>query len=155
MPHREYSEGKKTKSKGKPRGRPFSQGSVPHNKPKFNSEVLDAPGNKIGDEGGFIDMPTVIDASFFDYENQASKNTTVSDAEMKKIIENEVANLTLIESVDFTNGKNKLSVRLSKKSNRLYRLQIFLNDQTEIRPTTYNGSTTANSVWSLLKGVMK
>ena len=59
------------------------------------------------------------------------------------------------ESVEFKNGENILAIKLFKKANRLYRLQIFLNDTIEIRNTTYNGSSTALNFWNLLKEVMK
>lgn len=62
----------------------------------------------------------------------------------------------VIDSIDFYNGKNKLSIRLSKKIlNRGYRIQIFLNDENEIRSSTYNGQGPANSFWKLLKGSIK
>jgi hypothetical protein len=59
--------------------------------------------------------------------------------------------LELVERIDFKNGKNVLSIRFSKRTNRLYRMQVFLNDETEIRPVTYTGSSQANGYWGLLK----
>jgi hypothetical protein len=59
------------------------------------------------------------------------------------------------QSIDFSNGKNTLSVRYRKCSNRQFRIQIFLNDTIEIRPVSYTGSSTGNAFWALIKGVMK
>jgi len=69
---------------------------------------------------------------------------------------NETDNV-VIESIDFISKdeKNKLSIKYSKKSNRSFRIQIFLNDEQELRPVTYTGSSTGNTFWSLLKGALK
>jgi hypothetical protein len=58
---------------------------------------------------------------------------------------------TEIDFLEFEKGKNKLKISLFKKHNRMFRIQIFLNDHTEIRPTTYTGSSMALSFWNLLK----
>jgi hypothetical protein len=63
--------------------------------------------------------------------------------------------VTLIESMDFTNGENKLSIRFSKKNNRMFNIKILLNEENEIRPVTYNGSGTAYGFWNLLKKSLK
>lgn len=63
----------------------------------------------------------------------------------------------LIESLDFftADGKNKMSIKYSKKSNRSFRIQMYLNDEQEMRPVSYTGSSTGNTFWALLKGAMK
>ena len=63
--------------------------------------------------------------------------------------------LELIECIDFINGSNKLSLRFSKKPNRMYRIQVMLNDEHEVRPVTYSGTSTGTTFWNLLKGVLK
>lgn len=63
----------------------------------------------------------------------------------------------LIESLDFftADGKNKMSIKYSKKSNRSFRIQMFLNDDQEMRPVSYTGSSTGNTFWALLKGALR
>ena len=63
--------------------------------------------------------------------------------------------LELMDSIPFKNGKNTLTIKYSKRNNRQFRIQIFLNDECEIRPVTYTGSQTGNAFWGLIKGVMK
>jgi hypothetical protein len=63
--------------------------------------------------------------------------------------------LELIEKIEFSNGPNKLIIKYSKKHNRMYRIQVFLNDEFEVRPVTYSGSSAGNSFWNLLKGALK
>ena len=66
----------------------------------------------------------------------------------------EAKELDLIESIDFKNGENTLSIRFSKRHNRMFRIQVFLNNKNEIRPVTYTGASTGYSFWALLKGAM-
>jgi vacuolar-type H+-ATPase subunit I/STV1 len=63
--------------------------------------------------------------------------------------------LETIENLDFFSGKNKLSIRFSKRHNRMYRIQVFLNDTIQIMPVTYNGVSTGLAFWNLLKGALK
>ena len=63
--------------------------------------------------------------------------------------------LELIETLDFKNGENSLSIRFSKKHNRMFRIQVFLNGVSEIRPVTYTGASTGYGLWNLLKGSLK
>jgi hypothetical protein len=63
--------------------------------------------------------------------------------------------LELIEKLEFSNGKNTLSIRFSKRHNRMYRIQIFLNDEIEVRPVTYTGASTGCGFWKLLKGALR
>lgn len=80
--------------------------------------------------------------------NNAQELKTEEKPEVNKDLE-------LVESLDFMNGANKLSIRFSKKHNRMYRIQIFLNDELEVRNVTYSGVSTGKTVWDLMKGVMK
>jgi len=48
-----------------------------------------------------------------------------------------------------------LSIRFSAVNNRRYRIQVFLNDETEVRPVTYQGSSSGYAFWKLLKGALK
>lgn len=61
----------------------------------------------------------------------------------------------LVDNISFSDGKNTLKIVFIKKQNRMYRIQIFLNDNMEIRPATYTGSNTAEMFWKLLKGSLK
>lgn len=70
-------------------------------------------------------------------------------------IEKNENKLNLLDSLEFKNGENKISINLIKRSNNSYRIQIFLNEKNEIRPTTYNGSSMAFAYWDLLKGTLK
>lgn len=63
--------------------------------------------------------------------------------------------LETVESIEFVREGNKIELRFSKSSNRLFRIQIFLNGQIEIRPVTYTGASTGYSFWNMLKGIMK
>ena len=73
----------------------------------------------------------------------------------RDIRQNPMADLTPVEAIEFTNGKNKLKILLSKKHNRMYRVQIFLNDSVEIRPATYTGFAPASTFWGFLKEITK
>lgn len=158
----------RTKPKGKPRGRPFFKGYTPHNKGKPNATLLDDPGHQIGAEGGIIATPS--SSSIVEPLNASdginlqlppkvveavTKLTETRMEEQEQKQGEPLAPLQLIESIEFTNGKNKVSLRLSKRHNRLYRVQIFLNDSMELRPSTYNGASTAYSFWNVLKEIMK
>ncbi len=66
-----------------------------------------------------------------------------------------VKNSKLVEQLEFHNGKNILSIRYSERTNRMFRIQVFLNNEIEIRPMTYVGSSSGNAFWNLLKGAMK
>lgn len=61
----------------------------------------------------------------------------------------------LVDSIQFKNGENTLSIHLVKKTNRIFCVQIFLNHDIEIRPVTYGGNYAANSFWNYLKGQIK
>lgn len=74
----------------------------------------------------------------------------IISAENKGSVESDV-----IDSIDFKNGENTLSIKFIQNYNRTYRIQMFLNDKIEIRNVTYSGNNTANNFWSLLKGNLK
>jgi len=73
----------------------------------------------------------------------------------KDIRQNPMADLIPVEAIEFTNGKNTLKILLSRRHNRMYRVQIFLNDSVEIRPTTYTGFAPASTFWGFLKEITK
>ena len=64
-------------------------------------------------------------------------------------------NNKIMEKLDFLLGENILSICLICQENKVYRLQIFMNDSTEIRNVTYPGNSSAYAYWNLLKGSMK
>ncbi len=160
--------------KAKPRGRPFQKG---HTIRKTKNAINDTTGHSSGNEGGVV--APALKSAIVEPENdgillqlpklvmeamdktlkenmetpQQEKEGGYIDLSEKEM--NEILPLTLIETMDFTSGENKLSIRFSKKNNRMFRIQIFLNDENEIRPVTYNGSSTAYGFWNLLKKSLK
>jgi len=149
----------------KPRGKPFPKG---HKKGSHDIKEEFASRSAISDEGGIVDpapqklngepmeqeksvlheLPRLIVETIEHNLKEPMNNTQEITPEPKKDLE-------LIESLDFMNGENKLSIRFSKKHNRMYRIQIFLNDELEVRNVTYSGVSTGKTVWDLMKGVMR
>lgn len=165
MVHREPSEG----SKNKPRGRPFAKGN---HKGKLRNEILVTSGLESSIEGGIIAPPleTPIIEPANEILNQLPRLVMeTTDHMLKETLEGKqveapqalevkkepLKELELVESLDFMNGTNKLSIRFSKRHNRMYRIQVFLNDEHEIRQVTYNGVATGTTFWNLIKGLMK
>ena len=174
MLHKEPGKRKKLK----PRGRPFTKGNK---RGKSQNEILDSSGFESGIEGGTLDKvepPEMglsegsFDGVFFQISHSAKesidkvlkdcmeKNEDSHIEEVKEQSEKEGAKketkeLETIESIDFKRGENVLSIRFSKRHNRMYRIQIFLNNDLEIRPVTYTGASTGNAFWNLLKGALK
>lgn len=166
MVHKEPSERKK----GKPRGRPFPSGSK-RAKPKDG--LLDAPGSKSGIEGRVVaprpqssiveetkggkkdltKTPT-LEASAINETLKENIDSPQVEPE-KKVVDDEAKSLELIDSLEFKNGENTLTIRFSKKHNRMFRIQVFLNGESEIRPVTYTGASTGYAFWNLLKGSLK
>lgn len=147
------SEGKKNK----PRGRPFQKG---YKRGKLENGVLADSGCASSDEGGIIalnrvkfnSVPLKEEGGYLVMEtlDRGLKDAMSSPAEQKEEDENKI-----IETMDFTNGENTLSIQFSAVNNRRFRIQIFLNGDTEVRPVTYQGSTSGFAFWKLLKGVIK
>jgi hypothetical protein len=73
----------------------------------------------------------------------------------KDVSQNQLADLTPVDSIEFVNGKNTLKIVLSKKHNRMYRVQVYLNNTMEIRPATYTGYAPASTFWGFLKEITK
>lgn len=117
---------------------------------KFKTEILDTKGPETCSEGGIVirgcvteklHKPVIKKSDSIIKENLSSPEKENSDV--------------MIETLEFKNGENVLSIRFSKKNNRHLRIQVFLNDDIEIRPVSYTGSSTGNSFWNLLKGALK
>lgn len=162
MVHKTISEGQKAK----PRGRPFAKGNK---RGKLENNVLASTGLESSDEGGFIDVPE----EFMDaiHESLKIEQDPIDEQEsvlnrLPELVMNAVdrdikdvlsgsKEMELIECVDFKKGNSTLSIRFSKRHNRMYRIQIFLNDKLEIRPVTYTGSRTASAFWNLIKEAVK
>lgn len=173
MVHREPSK----REKSKPRGRPFPKGNK---RGKIKGELLDASGSEIGDEGEVIATPSHSE-NVKENNNEESdgielrlpkkametlqatlkENMSLPQEEpgesidIPQVVEDKTKELELIESIVFKNGENTLTIRFSKKHNRMFRIQVFLNDTSEIRPVTYTGASTGYSFWNLLKGALK
>jgi hypothetical protein len=105
MAHKNDSSGKKSK----PRGRPFPKNNF---KGKARGNVLDTERHK-GDA-----EPMNIETNIVIAENKEDE----TQGEVDK----------LIDSIHFSDGKNSLNITLTKKNNRLFRLQIFLNKTNNI-----------------------
>lgn len=60
----------------------------------------------------------------------------------------------LIEEIRVNDGKNEIKIELSKKHNRVFKIDVYFN-QCEIRPATYTGRSSAMNYWKLLKGLKK
>lgn len=161
MVHREPSK----REKSKIRGRPFPKGNK---RGKLENSVLDASGHKSSAERGTLDLPTksnvVEKESLLDIHSKESNiiniKPTLSDAvnnptteETKPVPDSQA--LELIEEIEFKNGENTLKITFKKKHNRMFRVQVFLNDTLEMRPATYSGATTAFAFWNLMKGSLK
>lgn len=161
-PHQRDKDEESAKSRGRPRGKPFSKGYEPHNKGKSNSTLLDdsghqndlertdvrvEPNKSIGEPAMHEIKPPdqpIVPAKIIEHGDSIS--LTKADEETKDQI---------MERIDFMNGNDKLSIIFSKRHNRSFRIQVFLNDTTEIRPTNYTGALTGYGFWNLLKGAMK
>jgi hypothetical protein len=149
------------------RGKPFEKGNQYHKKRKSQGKNMDDTGCESSVEGGVVTsnpQPSSIEALetensplqslhelVVDTTNQILSET-LSD---KKVVIDDGKGSKLVDSLDFFNGENKLSIRFSKCQNRMFRIQIFLNDEIEIRPVTYTGARTGESFWELLKGNLK
>ena len=130
MVYGNISEGKKNKV----RGRPFTKG---HKLRKSNVDILASKRSETSAEGRIV----------IDKEQEKEIITR-----KKEDIESEHE---LIESISFKNGENDLTIRFYKRTNRMYGVKIFLNENTEIRPCTYVGASTGFGFWNLLKGSLK
>ena len=155
--------------KTKPRGKPFPKG---HKKGSHAIKDELASGLATSNEGGIVDpAPQKLNVEPMEQEKSVLhelprlimetiehnlKEPMNNEQEVKTEEKPEVnKDLELVESLDFMNGANKLSIRFSKKHNRMYRIQIFLNDELEVRNVTYSGVSTGKTVWDLMKGVMR
>ena len=159
MAHSEPSEGKKYK----PRGRPFPKGNK---RGKLENSVLADSRHDSGNERGVVaPLPEQHNQEPLKPENPLSEMFTlvtntldhnIREAMETPIEEKEDSGIyKILETIDFKNGDNVLSIRFSAVNNRRYRIQVFLNDDTEVRPVTYQGSTSGNAFWKLLKGALK
>ncbi len=166
MVHRKPNEGEKSK----PRGKPFEKGNK---RGKATRKVLDDSGRESSVEGGVVaPHPLVITTHRLTDEikqvKQVDQNiTNITPEILNESVEcaeekidqiqtkEDLKDLELIDSLDFINGPNTLSIRFSKKHNRMFRIQIFLNGDNEIRPVTYAGARTGYAFWNLLKAALK
>lgn len=146
--------------KAKPRGRPFQKG---HKKGKVDGEIVDASGRETSVSGGVIaphEESLILEPVIKNLGTNPPTNKEVEQV-VKKMIEESSSEVApskedeVIESINFMNGDNKLEIRFSKRHNRAFRIQVFLNGETEIRPVSYTGSATGLTFWNLLKGAMK
>lgn len=154
MAYRKLSEG----IKSKPRGRPFKK-RIESREPE--NGILDITRHSISTEGGIlkkIEIGATKNGSEISVLNRIPSFIMQIDKNFKECLYNplpiETESLEM-DSIDFTNGENTLSIKLFKKQNRMFRIQIFLNKTIEIRNVTYAGNSTAYNFWNLLKGSLK
>lgn len=168
MVHRNTDEGhQEPKQRGKARGRPFEKGHTI--KTKSRNKVLDDSGRESGDSRGVIapdPQSLIVEAKKREKTHVTEpiqspakivepESTISLQVPVTKEAEKDDQSDQIMDKIEFTNGENKLSIRFSKKHNRMFRIQIFLNDESEIRPVTYTGASTGYAFWNLLKGALK
>lgn len=125
-----------------------------HDKPKLRkpeNEILATPRHKKSIKRGAI-APVleslIVEPVSVEISKEVHKLAVVEIQETKE-------NMEIMETVNFINGENILSLRFSRLHNRSFRIQVFLNAENEIRPVTYTGARTAYAFWNLLKGALK
>ncbi len=146
--------------KSKPRGKPFVKGNK---KGKIMDEIQPDSGHKTRVKRGDLkSQETPVAEVESQKENLLNKLPQAVMETSDQIIRDnldskkeEIPADEMVESIDFKNGENILSIRFSKRHNRMYRIQVFLNNETEVRPVTYTGASTGNSFWRMLKGALK
>lgn len=148
MLHKERGQGKKYKA----RGRPFPTGN---NRGKLKDDVLDVAGLESSIKGGIVTGP--FESSLVELPKLVTEtiDNLIAGNLKEEVKKTEFKELELIETIDFKNGDNTLSIRFSRRHNRMFRIQIFLNNENEIRPVTYTGASTGYAFWNLLKGALK
>jgi hypothetical protein len=87
-------------------------------------------------------------------EEKNDVNVYAAEKESKDAV-SAIHDLVFVDQIEFVNGKNTLKIVLSKRHNRMYRVQVFLNDTMEIRPATYTGFSPASTFWGFLKEITK
>lgn len=150
------------RTKAKPRGRPFSKNN---NRGKSNDSLLDVEGRTGRIERETLmkkecesmkENNTVQDVAAFTPEISVVDTSKAEQKPIESITQEPVEVVEVIDSLDFKDEKgNTLKIIYRATPARRYRLQIFLNDTQEIRPVTYNGTSTSMSFWNMLKGNLK
>lgn len=135
---------KKTKTKLKPRGKPF---------PKGNSK-----GKSL--EHGQIELfemvKNEITIPILKIEPQKEPEKEIMTPPAIQIEPDTGSEpWEILDEIKFSSGENELTIRFIKRANRTYRVKVFLNDEMEIRPATYTGASTAEPFWNLLKRSLK
>ena len=97
--------------------------------------------NKENDEHNEFDLSLL---------NNSDKLNQQENIENKKKLEYEI-----FDCIEFTKGNHKLKINLSHHVNRVWKLNILIDDEIEIRPSTYAGSKMAKTFWEMLKGSLK
>lgn len=133
-------------SKGKGRGRPRKITNI-----EQSSEIELKPY-----EEDFLDNGNITQEKLNCANTEAENEYKWRVSQKVIAAENKISGESdVIDSIDFKNGENTLSIKFIQNYNRTYRIQMFLNDKIEIRNVTYSGNNTANNFWSLLKGNLK
>ncbi len=143
----------RSNEKIKQRGRPFQKNNT---RGKSKDEVLANSGHESSPKRGILEAISKVAESNANLPipKKLTIPTCIQEFMDKKEVDTSKT-LDLLESIDFMNGENKLTIRLSRRNNRMFRIQVFLNDEIEIRPVTYAGSSTGLSYWKLLKEALK
>lgn len=121
------------------RGRPFEKGNQYYQKRKAAAPIAVDRGPEISHEGRDLNEDDLEDASLI----QESESTNQSVYQ-------------ILETMEFKDqNENTLNIRFTRVNNRRIRVQVFLNDKIEVRPVSYQGSSSAYAFWILLKGALK
>lgn len=145
------------KFKSKPRGRPFPKGNI---RGKVRGTVEGIGVRKNDDKRGDLKEVKTQKAEdlvmdlFKDIETEGKKSEILPETIRIELPKED--SLRLVDAINFKdeNG-NSLKIVLRERENRMYRLQIFLNDSQEIRPITFNGNSAATTFWNFLKTSLK
>jgi hypothetical protein len=121
------------------RGRPFTKGNV---KGKPTERIKGSIDDQMVVRGGDI-------AQSKDKSTEAEK--TALKPKIDPIPEKDTAPV-LVDQIIFKDDKgNEVKVCLFSTKTRHFRMQVFLNEKMELRPTTFTGNNAAMSFWELFK----
>lgn len=90
-------------------------------------------------------------------EKKAAIETKIEEkpVQQESVEIKEKGDTVTLDELLFSDGNNVVKIALRQKANRVCRMQIFLNDSLELRPTTYVGKCSAMNFWNLLKESLK
>lgn len=133
----------------KVRGRPFQKGNK---QGKMECHILDNEGNRKENIGGVKD-PHTLKKSHGQNKVEIEVLASGREEEMKKY-EHENGEEE-IDFLEFGCGQNTMKIKFTKKHSRNFKITVVLNDEIEVRPTSFITKQSANNSWDMLKRVLK